>query len=60
MDAYAAINNMWEISRKTSYLFGNIHTGIGEIAGVRYHVDNVQMMQAVESQLMTSLGSRTK
>ena len=40
MDAYLTINDMWEISQNTSYLLGNIYEGIGEIAGMRYHVDN--------------------
>ena len=38
----------------------NIHAGIGEIMGMGYHVDDMQMMQAIESQLMTSHGSHTK
>ena len=59
-DAYATINDTWEISQKTGYLFGNIHAGIGEIAGTGYHVDNMQTMQTMESQLMTSHGSCTK
>ena len=54
MDAYATINDMWEISWKTGYLLGNIYMGIGEIMGMGNHVDNVQMIQTVESQLMTS------
>ena len=60
MDAYTTINDMWEISQNTSYLLGNVYMGIGEFAGTGYHVDNVQMMQTVESQLMTSCGSCTK
>ena len=60
MDTYATINDMWEISWKTSYLLGNVHAGIGEIAGMGYHVDDMQMMQTVKSQLMTSHGSCTK
>ena len=59
-DAYATINDMWEISWKTGYLLRNVHMGIGEIAGTEYHVDDVQTMQTVESQLMTSHGSCTK
>ena len=59
-DTYATINNMWEISWKTSYLLGNGYMGIGEFMGMGYHVDDVQMMQAVELQLMTSQGSHTK
>ena len=34
--------------------------GIGEFAGTRYHVDNVQMMQIIELQLMMSCGSCMK
>ena len=59
-DAYAAINNMWEISWNTGYLLGNIHAGIKGIAGMGYCVDDMQMMQTVKLQLMTSCGSRTK
>ena len=59
-DAYATINNTWEILRKTSYLLRNIHAGIGEIVGIGYSMDDMQMMQTVESQLMMSCGSRTK
>ena len=51
---------MWEISCKTGYLLSNVYVGIGEIAGMGYHVDDVQTMQTVESQLMTSWGSHTK
>ena len=54
MDAYATINDMWEISRNTGYLLGNVYVGIGEIAGMGYCVDDVEMMQTVESQLMMS------
>ena len=54
MDAYTTINNMWEISQNTGYLLSNVYTGIGEIMGMGYHDDNVQMMQKVELQLMTS------
>ena len=60
MDTYATINNKREISWKTRYLLGNVHAGIGEIAGMGYHVDDVQMMQTIELQLTTSHGSRTK
>ena len=60
MDAYATINDTWEISWKTGYLLRNIHAHIGEIMGMGYCVDDVQMMQTVESQLMTSCGSHTK
>ena len=38
-----------EISQNTSYLRGNIDTGIGEIMGTGYCVNDVQMMQADES-----------
>ena len=60
MDAYATINDTWEISWNTSYLCGNIYAGIGEFAGMGYCVNNVQMMQTDESELMMSQGSRTK
>ena len=46
--------------RNTSYLLRNVDVGIWEFAGMGYHVNNVQMMQTIESQLMTSCGSRTK
>ena len=59
-DAYTTINDTWEISCKTGYLLRNIHVGIGEFAGMGYHVDDVQTMQKIESQLMTSRGSHTK
>ena len=59
-DAYATINNTWEISWKTGYLLGNIYMGIGEIVGTGYHVDDGQMMQTVELQLMMSWGSFRK
>ena len=54
MDAYATINDTWEISWNTSYLLSNIYVGIGGIAGMGYCVDDVQTMQKVESQLMMS------
>ena len=59
-DAYATINDTWEISWNTSYLLGNIYSGIGEFTGTGYCVDDVQMMQTVESQWMRSQGSHTK
>ena len=59
-DAYAAINDMREISQNTGYLLGNIDVGIQEFTGMGYHVNNVQMMPPVESQLMMSCGSHTK
>ena len=59
-DAYATINDMWEISWKTGYLLSNICVWIGEITGMGYCVDDMQMMQTVKSQLMTSWGSHTK
>ena len=58
--SYATINDTQEISQKTTYLLRNVHAGIGEIAGTGYYVDDVHMMQTVESKLMTSHGSRTK
>ena len=60
MDAYATINNTWEISWKASYLLRNIHAGVGEFTGTGYHVDDMQTMQTINSQLMMSCGSRTK
>ena len=60
MNTYATINNMQEISWNTGYLLSNAYMGILEISGMGYHVDNVQMMQTVELQLMTSQGSHTK
>ena len=59
-DAYATINDMREISWNTSYLLSNIYAGIGEIMGTGYCVDDMQMMQTVELQLVTSRGSCTK
>ena len=59
-DVDTTINDMWEISWKTGYLLRNIDAGIQEFAGMGYHVDNVQMMPPVESQLMMSQGSHTK
>ena len=53
-DAYTTINNMWETSWNTGYLLRNIYVGIGEIMGTGYLVDDMQTMQTVESQLMTS------
>ena len=44
MDAYATINNTWEISQKTSYLLGNVDTGIREFMGMLYHVNDMQMI----------------
>ena len=60
MDAYATINNMWDISQNTSYLHGNVYAGIREFAGTGYCVDNMQMVQTVKLQLITSWGSHTK
>ena len=45
---------------KTGYLLRNIDVGIQEFAGMGYHVNDVQMMQTIKSQLMTSHGSHTK
>ena len=44
----------------TGYLLRNIGTGIRELAGTGYHVDDMQMMQAIKSKLMMSHGSHTK
>ena len=60
MDAYTTIIDMQEISQNTGYLLSNIYAGIGEFVGTGYHVDDMQMMQTVKSQLMTSWGSHTK
>ena len=59
-DAYTTINDMQEISWKTGYLLANIHVGIRELVGTGYHVDDMQTMQTVESQLIMSHGSCTK
>ena len=59
-DVYATINDTWEISQKTGYLLSNVYTGIQEFMGMGYHVDDVQMMPPVKSQLMTSWGCHTK
>ena len=56
-DTYTTINDTWQISQNTSYLLGNVYAGIGEFAGLGYCVDDMQMMQTVESQLMMSWGS---
>ena len=60
MDDFTTINNMQEISQITGYLLSNINVGIGEFTGTGYCVNDMQMMQTVESQLMTSWGSHTK
>ena len=52
MDTYATINDIKEISWNTSHLLSNLYAGIGEIAGMGYCVNDVQMMQTDESQLM--------
>ena len=57
MDTYTTINDMQEISWNTGYLLGKIHV---EITGTGYCVDDMQMMQTVKSQLMTSRGSHIK
>ena len=51
---------MQEISQNTGYLLSNIYAGIGEIVGMGYCVDDMQMMRTVELQLMTSWGRHTK
>ena len=45
---------MQEISWNTGYLLSNINVGIGEIVGMGYCVNDVQMMQRDELQLMMS------
>ena len=47
MDTYAPINDMWEISQKTSYLLSDIYAGIAEFVGMGYQVDNMQTKQTV-------------
>ena len=59
-DFYATINDKQEISQETSYLLRNVDAGIWEFAGTGYHVNDMEMMQTIESQLMTSSGSCTK
>ena len=44
--------------RKTGYLLRNVDVGIREFVGMGYHVNDMQMMQTIESQLMTSHGSQ--
>ena len=46
--------------RKTGYLLKNVDMGIQEFAGMGYCVNDMQTMQTIESQLMTSHGSHTK
>ena len=60
MDTYATINSTWEISWETGYLLGNVDVGIWEFVGTGYCVNDMQMMQTIKSQLMTSHGSHTK
>ena len=60
MDIYATINNMWEILQKTGYLLSNAYAGIGEIMGMGNYVDDMQMMEIVKLQLMTSQRCHTK
>ena len=43
-DAYATINDTWEISQTPGYLLSNVDPGIWEFAGTGYHVNDVQMM----------------
>ena len=54
MDTYATMNDTQEISWKPGYLLGNVYVGMREIVGMGYHVDDMQTMQTVESQLMMS------
>ena len=60
MDTYATINDMGGISQNAGYLLSNVDVGIGEFTGMGYHVDDVQTMPPVKSQLMMSWGSCTK
>ena len=59
-DACVTINDTQEISQNTGYLLGNIDTEIREFAGIGYHVNDMQTMQTIKLQLMTSHGSHTK
>ena len=43
-DAYTTINDMQEISQKTSYLLSNVDVGIREFVGMGYCVNDVQTM----------------
>ena len=54
LDAYATINDMWEISWNTGNLLSNINVEIGEIMGMGYCVYDMQMMKTDELQLMMS------
>ena len=45
---------------KTSHLLRNVDMGIQEFTEMGYCVNNVQMMQTIELQLMTSRGSCAK
>ena len=60
-DTYTTINNTQSISWE-NWLFTRECScrGIGEFMGMGYHVSNMQMMQANESQLIMSRGSCTK
>ena len=60
MDAYATINGVQENHQRTGYLLGNMDTGIREFMGMGYHVNDMQMMQTIKSQLMMSHQSCTK
>ena len=44
---------------KTGYLLRNTDMGIWEVAGMGYHVVDVQMTWTDESQMLTSHGSHT-
>ena len=58
-DAYATINNTWEISWYTGYLLRNVDTGTQEFAGTGNHVNNRQTRQTDESQMMMSRRGHT-
>ena len=49
-----------EYHGKTGYLLGNVDMGIWEFAGIGYHMNDMQTMQTIKSQLMMSCGSHTK
>ena len=60
MDAYATSTVHGKYHGETSYLLRNVDMGIWDFAGMGYHVNDVQMMQTIKSQLMMSHGSHTK
>ena len=59
MDVYATINDMQEISQKTSYLLSNVDMGTQEFAGMGNHVNEGQTRWTDKSQMMMSRHGRT-